>query len=143
MEIHDARCDTSAMLDATVVSLPYALGITIVLRPRGMAREQIAQITKVSYSLGRGKIAKIPMKISGKIASRTTVTAHTPTFVNTFFRLIAATVMPVSSIAIGDIQFPAVVITEIDHSGKGIAQNPITIPITMQTNIGFTNAFAF
>ena len=48
IETHDARWDTSAMLEATVVSLPYALGITMVLSPSGIASEQMAQITKVS-----------------------------------------------------------------------------------------------
>ena len=110
METHDARCDTSAIIEATVVSLPYALGITMVLSPKGMAREQMAHITKVSKDLGRGTSAKIPIKMRGNIARRTTVTAQTPTFVNTFLRLIAATVIPVSSIAMGDIQLPAVVI---------------------------------
>ena len=50
MVITAKRCDISAIPDAIVVSLPYAAGITIVLSPIGIARDEIAQIAKVFES---------------------------------------------------------------------------------------------
>jgi hypothetical protein len=44
--IHAARWDMRAIPDATFVSLPYAAGITMVLRPSGIASEQSAQMRK-------------------------------------------------------------------------------------------------
>ena len=46
MVIQDRVCEIRAIPAAVEVSLPYALGITTVLRPRGIAREAIAQIKK-------------------------------------------------------------------------------------------------
>ena len=42
--IQESKWEITAIPAATVVSLPNALGITIVLSPRGIAREQSAQI---------------------------------------------------------------------------------------------------
>ena len=141
--IQDKRCETTAILDATVVSLPYALGITIVLSPNGIAREQTAQITNVSRDFGSGIIINSTMNKIGNATSRTMVTTHTPTLVNTFLRLVPATVMPVKSIAMGDIQSPAVVITEVVQLGSLIPEIPMIIPKIIAMNMGFTKAFSF
>lgn len=46
--IQESRCEIIAIPAATVVSFPYALGITIVFNPSGMATELTAQIISVS-----------------------------------------------------------------------------------------------
>ena len=56
---------------------------------------------------------------------------------------ISAIVNPVSIIAIGDIQLPAVVITEVAHAGMGILNIPTIIPIIIHTNMGLTKDFTF
>ena len=62
--------DTRAMPEATLVSLPRPLGTMIVLRPRGIAREQTAQVAKTS---GKGIRSITPMKSSGNTSSRRNV----------------------------------------------------------------------
>lgn len=42
--MHESKCEIIAMPAAMVVSLPSALGITMVFSPRGMASEQSAHI---------------------------------------------------------------------------------------------------
>ena len=49
--MHESRWDTTVIPAATVVSFPKALGITIVLSPNGIAREETAQIKIVSFIL--------------------------------------------------------------------------------------------
>ena len=49
--MHDRRCETTAMPAGTEVSFPYALGITTVLRPSGIASEQSVH-TKIVLSNG-------------------------------------------------------------------------------------------
>ena len=44
MVMQDKTCEISAMPAAVEVSFPYALGITRVLSPKGIAREETAQI---------------------------------------------------------------------------------------------------
>ena len=46
----DSKWEMSAMHEATLTSFPYALGITIVFKPSGIANEHTAQITNVSDS---------------------------------------------------------------------------------------------
>ena len=41
--MQDIICEIRVIPDATVVSFPYALGITIVLSPKGIESEQRAQ----------------------------------------------------------------------------------------------------
>ena len=53
------------------------------------------------------------------------------------------TAIPVSNIAIGDIQLPAVVIALIAKAGSFICNRPITIPITIPANIGFARFLSF
>ena len=43
MVMQDNRCDTNAVPAATDVSLPYALGTTIEVKPDGMASEHMVQ----------------------------------------------------------------------------------------------------
>ena len=59
--------EIKAMPEATLVSLPSALGIIMVFRPKGMAREQTAQVAKVS-GIGNTNIA--PRKSIGKTSNR-------------------------------------------------------------------------
>ena len=63
--------ETKAIPDATFVSLPKALGMIMVFRPKGMAREQIAQVAKVS-GIGNTNIAL--RKSKGKTSNRKAVT---------------------------------------------------------------------
>ena len=42
--MQENKCEITVMPAATVVSLPRALGITMVLSPRGIAREQTIHI---------------------------------------------------------------------------------------------------
>ena len=42
--MQESKCEITVIPAATVVSLPSALGMTMVLSPRGIAREQSAQI---------------------------------------------------------------------------------------------------
>ena len=44
MVMQERICETTAMPDAVEGSLPYALGITIVLSPRGIASEHTAHM---------------------------------------------------------------------------------------------------
>ena len=69
----DNKCEIIAMPAATVVSFPYALGITIVFKPSGMATELIAQIVKVSEVLRKYNSSIITI---GKSIKRITVTAY-------------------------------------------------------------------
>ena len=57
------------------------------------------------------------------------------------FRSMAATVIPVSSMAIGDIQLPEVVMTESSQPGTGREVSPMTMPINIPMNIGLTKDF--
>ena len=66
MVIIDNRWEITAIPAATVVSFPYALGITIVFKPSGIAREQIAQVIMV-FSIGIR--LKTKTKINGKTTS--------------------------------------------------------------------------
>ena len=50
---------------------------------------------------------------------------------------IFAITIPVRSIAMGDIQSPETLITESSQFGRLIPLNPIIIPISIATNIGF------
>ena len=50
--IQESRCDTSARPAAIEVSFPYPAGITIVLRPSGIASAQIMQ-SLISLESGR------------------------------------------------------------------------------------------
>ena len=71
--IHDSICDISAIPEATVVSLPYALGITMVLSPSGIVTVQTVQITNVFHSFdgkNGGKTENIPMNRSGNAIRR-------------------------------------------------------------------------
>ena len=70
--MHESKCDTTAMPAATEVSFPYALGITTVLSPKGIASEQSAQINNV-LSIGINCVAKT--KARGNIISLTKETA--------------------------------------------------------------------
>ena len=63
--------ETSAIPDATFVSFPRALGMMIVFKPRGIAKEQIAQVANVS-PIGITSIA--PRNSMGKTISRRAVT---------------------------------------------------------------------
>ena len=96
--------ETKAIPDATLVSLPNALGMMMVFRPKGIAREQTAQVAKVS---GIGNANITPRKSSGKAISRRMVTKYTLLMPRTSRKLNFAIVIPVSSIATGDIQLPA------------------------------------
>ena len=108
MVIHERRCDISAIPEATVGSLPYALGITMVLSPSGIESEHTAHIMKSSE---RGSEVNTAINTTGITIRRMIDTAYMLTFVNTFLKLMLATVIPVSNIATGDIQSPNVVIT--------------------------------
>ena len=66
----DNKCEMIAIPAATVVSLPYALGITIVFNPRGMDTEQMAQMIAVSEGL---KIYKANIVTAGNTIKRTKV----------------------------------------------------------------------
>ena len=73
MVMIESRCDTSAMPAAVEVSFPYALGITMVLSPKGMAREQMVQTNRTSEQFGKKE--RIPMATKGNINNRSTETA--------------------------------------------------------------------
>ena len=60
--MQESKCEINAIPAAFDVSFPYALGITIVPSPSGIAREQTVQITIVSDGFHR---AKTPIKASG------------------------------------------------------------------------------
>ena len=51
MVMQESRWEMIAIPAATVVSFPYALGITIVFNPRGIAAAQIPQMINVSDGL--------------------------------------------------------------------------------------------
>lgn len=68
----DNKCEIIAMPAATVVSFPYALGITIVFKPSGMATELMAQMVRVSEGLRKYNSS---MVTNGKSIKRITVTA--------------------------------------------------------------------
>ena len=51
-------------------------------------------------------------------------------------------VMPVRSIATGDIQLPAAVTAELRKPGTGIASRPITMPRSVQASMGFLKLFS-
>jgi len=65
--MQDSVWDIRAIPAAVEVSLPYALGITTVLSPSGIAREATAHIKNV---LLQSKSIKIPMKTMGRIKRR-------------------------------------------------------------------------
>ena len=138
--IHDNKWETTAIPAGTDVSFPYALGITTVLSPSGIANEQSVH-TKIVLS--KGINFETATKRSGMAISLTNVTAYIPAFVNVFLKLIDDTVMPVRSIATGDIQLPAVVITEVAHEGSLSPVMPIIIPIIIAINIGLRKFLNF
>lgn len=72
MVAQERRCEISAMPEATEGSFPYALGMTMVLSPNGIASEQTAQTTKSS---GSGKSAKTPINTKGMASNRISETA--------------------------------------------------------------------
>ena len=72
MVIQDKKCETSAIPEGTEVSLPNAAGITMELSPKGIEREQTAQMYAV-LSMEIKCAAKI--KMNGIIRSLTIVTA--------------------------------------------------------------------
>ena len=53
--------------------------------------------------------------------------------------MIFAIVIPVRSIATGDIQLAIEETAEPTKSGRGIAKTPISIPIIIEINMGFTS----
>ena len=57
-------------------------------------------------------------------------------------RFIAETAIPVSNIAIGDIQLPAAVMALERNAGTGICRSPISIPISIPVNIGLNRFFS-
>ena len=62
----DGECRISAIPDASEVSRPYALGMTMVLSPRGMEATQRMQ-TLSQYSMGKKN--KAAMNTSGMMTS--------------------------------------------------------------------------
>ena len=64
--IAESKCDTIAIPAATEVSLPYPPGITRVLRPSGIASEQMVH-TMIFADIGIN--LKRPMKIIGNTSS--------------------------------------------------------------------------
>ena len=71
MLTHETVCETSAMPVETDVSFPYALGITMVLSPKGILSEHTAQMTALSGRKSANDKATIPM--AGITARRRTV----------------------------------------------------------------------
>ena len=67
MVAQDRAWEISAIPAAVEVSFPYALGMTTVLRPSGIAREATAHIKKV---LSKSKSIKIPINTMGMINRR-------------------------------------------------------------------------
>lgn len=65
--IQDNKWETIAIPAAAEVSLPYALGITMVFKPSGIATEQTAQVTVES---GNGRKRNTAMAIAGNSSSR-------------------------------------------------------------------------
>ena len=64
----ESKCDMTAIPAPIEVSFPYALGMTMVFNPKGIAREQSAQM-----KISRGIFIKKDMaiKINGIIRSLT------------------------------------------------------------------------
>ena len=85
--------------------------------PSGIARAHIAQIKVVCDT---GINLNISAKNSGITTSLAVERAYILTSLNVFFRSIAETVIPVSSIATGDIQLPETVIASRRKAGTGI-----------------------
>ncbi len=63
----ESACEISAMPEATVISLPYELGMTIVFSPNGIANDATAQTT----TLSSGHIWK--MRATARNSSRKTI----------------------------------------------------------------------
>ena len=62
----ESVCEMSAIPAASVVSLPYPLGTTIVLSPKGIVSDARAQVRKVSLMMSDlGINANIKMKTEG------------------------------------------------------------------------------
>ena len=72
MVTHDNTCEINAIPAATDVSLPYALGITIVFNPRGIEREHTQHSARGWDS---GKHAKRAMAAMGITKRRIADTA--------------------------------------------------------------------
>ena len=124
---------------ATLVSFPYAPGITTVLSPSGIAREHNAQTKTVcSKSIN----FEMPINTRGSITNLIIETAYIFKFVKVFVRLIFETVMPVRIIATGDIQFPDASTVELINVGSFILSKPTIIPISIATNMGFAKALS-
>ena len=137
--MHDSKCEITAMPAAVDVSLPYALGITIVFRPRGIASEQSAQMKTV---FSKGTNFDMPINARGIIISLIIETAYIFKSEKVFRTSICETVIPVRSIAIGDIQLPETVTTEFINDGSFNPERPIIMPASIAINIGFTNALS-
>ena len=88
------------------VSLPMALGITIVLSPKGIAREHNEHI-KTSFDIEKN--LETITNTKGIKTSLIIEITYILIFVNAFFREMDDTIIPVSTMAIGDIQSPETV----------------------------------
>lgn len=138
--MHDNKCDTTASPAATDVSLPSALGITIVLSPNGIAKTETAQINTVD---GIFKKVEIPRNSKGIIISLTIQSKYIFIFVNVSFNEINDIAIPVKSIAIGDIQFAETEMIDSIQLGIGTLINPTIIPTIIEINIGLRNDLIF
>jgi len=103
--------------------------------PSGMEMETTAQIYAISLSGSRDKAAE---KLIGIAIRRKKHNVYIFKSVKVSLRLMEETAIPVSSIAIGDIQLPAAFTAFIKNAGIGICKSPIAIPISMPQNIGLT-----
>jgi len=113
--MHESKWDITAIPAATDVSFPYALGITMVLSPKGMAREQSPQIKR---ALSMGMNLATNKNANGNTIRRKMEIKYVLTSVNVFLKLMVETVIPVRSIATGDIQSPEVFTTFSNHIGR-------------------------
>lgn len=72
--MQDNVWDTNTIPDAILVSFPYALGMTIVFKPSGIASVLTAQIINVLENMS-SKIVKTPINNNGNTKSLRNVTA--------------------------------------------------------------------
>jgi len=139
MVMQDKRCEIRAIPAASVVSPPQEPGITTVLSPRGMAREARIQIDS-SLEIGEKSFenAKItPMAIRGITINLIKLSMYMGIVLKVFLRSILATVIPVRSMAMGDIQLPALSMTEIMLAGSLSPVRLTAIPRSIPINMGF------
>jgi len=145
MVMQDKRCEIRAIPAASVVSPPQEPGITTVLSPRGMAREARIQIDS-SLEIGEKSFenAKItPMAIRGITINLIKLSMYMGIVLKVFLRSILATVIPVRSMAMGDIQLPRVETAVSKKAGRGSSVSPSIIPINIPISIGFITDFNF